>query len=203
MIGKGLTAKKIQHFTSSAYKDNKDISGIGKYTLDNSLSTDEVKVFVNTTAKKVVVSNRGTKGMVDWLNNVALISGKYDITPRYNRAKAVQEKVLKKYKGYEIINVGHSQSGAITKRLNEEKMTNEIINVNPAIMPSDRKKKNETTIRSTGDVVSMFHTKNGKDVIIDAKTNNPLTEHKTEILERLNPKMVIGLGFTESYFNFQ
>jgi hypothetical protein len=29
---------------------------------------------------------------------------------------------------------------------------------------------------------------------IDNKTNNPITEHKVDILERLNPNMVIGRG---------
>ena len=29
---------------------------------------------------------------------------------------------------------------------------------------------------------------------IDNKTNNPITEHKVDILDRLNPNMVIGRG---------
>ena len=29
---------------------------------------------------------------------------------------------------------------------------------------------------------------------IDNKTNNPITEHKIDILDRLNPNMVIGRG---------
>ena len=29
---------------------------------------------------------------------------------------------------------------------------------------------------------------------IDDKTNNPITEHKVHILDRLNPNMVIGRG---------
>jgi len=31
-------------------------------------------------------------------------------------------------------------------------------------------------------------------ITIDDKTGNPITEHKVDILDRLNPNMVIGRG---------
>jgi hypothetical protein len=69
--GAGLSAKKLQHFSSSSYKKNKDIQGIGKYRLDKSLSTSEAKVFVNKDTGKVVVANRGTRPTLkDWTNNI-------------------------------------------------------------------------------------------------------------------------------------
>jgi len=204
MIGSGLSAKKVQHFTSSAYYDVKDVKNIGNFVLDKSLSTSEAKVFVNHTKKEVVVSNRGTKGVLDWANNVMYVAGKYDITPRYQSAKSLQQKVLKKYPNYKVINVGHSQSGIITRKLNDSGLTDEVINVNPAALPLERKpKKNETTVKSTADVVSVFHKKGKRDIVLKDKTGNLLTEHKTNIVGRLDPKFVIGLGFTEQYFNFQ
>jgi hypothetical protein len=195
MLGAGLSAKKVQHFTSSAYKDTKDVKGIGKFVVDAKLSTPEVKVWVNHAKREVVVSNRGTKGMLDWGNNVMALGNKYDITPRYQRAKSIQNEVIKKYPNYKINNLGHSQGALITKRLNDAGMTDAVINVNPAVVGLERKpKKNETTIKSAGDVVSVFHRKGKNDIVLKDKTGNPLTEHKTDILNRLPDKQVIGTG---------
>lgn len=195
MLGAGLSAKKVQHFTSSAYKDTKDVKGIGKFVVDAKLSTPEVKVWVNHTKREVVVSNRGTQGSADWFNNAMAVADKYNLTPRYNRAKSIQKEVLKKYPKYKITNTGHSQGALITKRLNDAGMTDAVINVNPAVVGLERKpKKNETTIKSAGDVVSVFHRKGKNDIIVKNKTNNPLTEHKTNIVARLDPKQVVGTG---------
>jgi hypothetical protein len=194
-FGLGLSAKKVEYMTSSAYKDTKQVGNIGKFVLDPKLSTDETKVWVNHSKKEVAVSNRGTKGMLDWLNNAAFAMGKYDITPRFQRAKSIQNAVLKKYKGYKITNLGHSQGGIITKKLNDAGMTDAVINVNPAVMPMERKpKKNETTIKSSTDVVSVFHRKGANDIVLKDKTGNLLEEHKTNIVGRLDPKQVIGTG---------
>jgi len=192
--GLGLSAKKVEYMTSSAYKDTKQVGNIGKFVLDPKLSTDETKVWVNHSKKEVAVSNRGTKGMLDWLNNA-------DITPRFQRAKSIQSAVLKKYKGYKITNLGHSQGGIITKKLNDRGMTDAVINVNPAVMPMERKpKKNETTIKSSTDVVSVFHRKGANDIVLKDKTGNPLEEHKTNIVGRLDPKQVVGTGKWENPF---
>lgn len=193
-VGAGLSAAKVRHMSSASYTD--DDRGIGKFLLDTKLSNSEAKVYVNKDKREVVVSNRGTKGMTDWLNNVAAVAGKYDITPRYQRAKALQKKVREKYKGYKIINLGHSQGALITKRLNDSGLTNEVINVNPAVLPMERKsKKNETTVKSESDLVSLLHKKKKGDIILKDETGNVLKEHSTSVLDRLDPKTKIGLGF--------
>lgn len=196
-LGAGLNAKKIQHFTSSSYLKNKDVKNIGKYKLDKSLSTAEAKVFVNKETGKVVVANRGSKPTLkDWTNNLSLLLGQYKNTQRYKNARDIQVKVLDKYPDYKVLNVGHSQGAAITKRLNEEGLTGEIININPAALPTDRKKKNETTIRSSADIVSMYDRPKKGDVMIKSESFNPLAEHTPRIVERLDPKTYIGSGFS-------
>jgi len=196
-FGAGLSAAKIQHMSSASYKKNKDIKGIGKYRLDKSLSTSEAKVFVNTDTGKVVVSNRGTTPTLkDWTNNLSLLVGQYKNTQRYKNARDIQQKVIDKYPNYKVLNIGHSQGAAITKRLNEEGLTSEIININPAALPTDKKKDNETTIRSSGDVISMYDKPKKGDVMIKSETVNPLAEHKTTIVDRLEPKTYIGSGFS-------
>ena len=193
--GSGLNAKKIQHMSSSSYKKNKDIQNIGKYRLDKSLSTSESKVFVNTDTGKVVVANRGSiKTLKDWTNNLSLLLGQYKNTQRYKNARDTQVKVLEKYPNYKVLNIGHSQSAKITKLLNEEGLTSEIININPAALPTDKKKDNETTIRSSGDIVSMYDKKKKGDIMVKADTINPFEEHRTTIVNDIPPKTYIGLG---------
>jgi hypothetical protein len=81
-----------------------------------------------------------------------------------------------------------------TKLLNEEGLTDKIVNINPATLPSDKKKKNETTIRSSDDIVSTFDKFKKGDIVIESKTGNPILEHKTDIVSRLGDEKVQGSG---------
>ena len=58
----------------------------------------------------------------DRLNNIvyASRSNAYKMTPRYKRAKAVQDAVHKKYKNYEINTLGHSQGGLLSHLLGKQ-----------------------------------------------------------------------------------
>jgi hypothetical protein len=116
----------------------------------------------------------------------------------YNGAK-------KKYKGYKCELVGHSQGGFIVNNLCSNK-DNNCISVNPAYKNATLE-INEYIIRSKGDVVSkltepkklinsVLYPKWSKNhmINIDDKTGNPITEHKVDILDRLNPNLVIGRG---------
>jgi hypothetical protein len=196
--GGAIRTDKIQKLTQSAYKKNKDLKDFKNYKLDRSLSTNEVKVWVNANKQEVVVSNRGSQyTLKDWLNNAAYVVGNYKNTQRYNNAKEIQMKVKAKYPNYKITNLGHSQGAVITRQLNKEGLTDEVINTNPATLYADRKNKdNEYTLRSKGDIISMFHSKDKNTIEIDNKTINPLTEHKTTIINRI-PKQMIGTGFIE------
>jgi hypothetical protein len=112
---------------------------------------------------------------------------------------------MKKYKGYKFILAGHSQSGIIVNNLCSDKVEN-CISLNPAYKNASLK-DNEYIIRSSGDVVSslsapkkfltsILYPNWSKEhlVTIPAKTNNPLTEHKIDILDRLDPNKKIGRG---------
>ena len=186
--------------SAASYKPNKEVKNIGRYKLDKSLSTGEVKVFVNTDTGKVVVANRGTKHTLkDWTNNLSLLLGQYKNTARYKNARDIQMKVVEKYPNFKVLNIGHSQGAAITKRLNEEGLTSEIININPAALPTDKKKDNETTIRSSGDIISMYDKPKKGDVMLDAKSINPFQEHRTTIVNDIPPNTYIGLGHRSKF----
>jgi hypothetical protein len=157
-----------------------------------------------------VLAFRGT-GMenlgTDWINNlIFLVSDPgYKLTPRYQTALKMYKGAIKKYKGFKFELIGHSQSGVIVNNLCSDKVRN-CISLNPAYKNASLK-NNEYIIRSTGDVVSkltvpkkalnsvLYPQWTAKHMInIKNKTGNPITEHKVDILDRLNPNMIIGRG---------
>ena len=115
MIGGNITVNLLQKMLEDSYTDppTKIING---YVLDEDISKKSIlfsqmtsRVYVNETERKVMVSHRGT-GMErygsDWLNNIVYgVFGinAYKLTPRFLRAKAVHDSVIKKYKNYELV----------------------------------------------------------------------------------------------------
>lgn len=192
-VGGALRAEDLQHFVNASYDKNSQApTDINGYVLDKDLSNGQAKVYHNPNTKHTVVANRGTQGTLqDWANNLAYTMGMYDQTGRYKNAVKTQDEAIKKY-GKVDTNVGHSQSGIITRKLNALGKTGEVINVNPASL-GEKQKENETVVKSTFDPVSIFQPKNNRNIFIKAKTYNPFTEHSGNILGRLNPSQYIGI----------
>jgi hypothetical protein len=192
-VGGALPAGEIQQFVKSSYKKNREApQEINGYVLDRDLSNQQAKVYHNPTTGKVVIANRGTKGTLqDWANNLAYTMGIYDYTGRWKNALRTQDEAIKKY-GKVDANVGHSQSGIITRKLDALGKTGEVINVNPASL-GERQKENETVVRSTLDPVSLFQpNQNKSNVTINTGSYNPLFNHSANILGQLNPNQMIG-----------
>ena len=179
---------------------NKELNG---YNLDDSISNKTGKIYYNPETNHTIVSHRGTKGVKDWANNVAYMTGLYDYTHRSKQGKRLQEKASKKYGDENISTVGYSQGAINASKYGAN--SKEIINVNRAYNPliSNPKNKNEYNIRSSKDLISAPKLLNDKivsitnpkwsrkhNLTIDAKSNNPLTEHNSDILQRLPNKKV-------------
>jgi hypothetical protein len=194
MVGSALSGRDVKNLVSSSY-EKKGKKKIGDNVLDESLSNKKVKVYNNPKTGKTTVVNRGTIGTVsDWANNaVYAIQGKkaYKKTDRYKQAKKTQEKVVAKYGKENVTNVGHSQGGLIARELNKEGLTNEVIAVNPA-SKGEKVKKNETVIKSSGDLVSVLVPK-GKNVKVSkAKGYNPLRQHSAKIIRGADNEKMFG-----------
>jgi len=193
--GKGLKTDDVKEFIHAGYTPEKE-DHVGDFQLDKELSTRKAQVYYNPQTDEVVVNNRGTaKTFSDWNNNLQYIKGLYDMTDRMKQATRVQKQAIDKY-GKVDINVGHSQGGIITRKLNEKGLTGEVINVNPATL-FEKQKKNETVIRSSGDVVSALHSlnpfnKKNKTYVVKA-LYNPITEHGESILDRMG-NVFVGKG---------
>lgn len=200
MKGKALPVNEIQKFVEASYEGKKgDTDRIGTYVLDKELSTRKAKVYHDPKSGKTVVANRGTTGTLsDWHNNLQYLRGKYDDTDRMKQAEDVQRKTIAKY-GKVDTNVGHSQGGIITRKLNEKGLTGEVINLNPASM-FEKQKENEYVIRSKSDPVSLLHALNPfarkENTTTTSGTMNLLKEHGSNILSRLDPSKLIGSGRT-------
>jgi len=209
MKGGSLKPQELKDFLQASYEENAPKT-IDNYILDDKLSNLYGKVYVNHDLKKAVLAFRGT-GMenlgTDWINNlIFLVSDPgYKLTPRYQTALKMYKGAIKKYKGFKFELIGHSQSGVIVNNLCSDKVNN-CISLNPAYKNASLK-NNEYIIRSTGDVVSkltvpkkalnsvLYPQWTKKHMInIENKTSNPITEHKVDILDRLNPNMIIGRG---------
>ena len=86
-------------------------------------------------------------------------SNAYNFTTRFTISKNTQNKAPKKYKGYKIETLGHSQGGLLTHKLGTNSLSS--IHLNPAYKGESQRQNHNITI--------------------PAKTSNPLTEHSIEI----------------------
>lgn len=193
--GGALKGKEVDQFVKASYEDKKgSTKNIGDYKLDKSLSSSKAKVYHDPKTGKTVVANRGTKGTVsDWSNNAMYAVGLYNKTDRAKQAEATQKKVNAKYGKENVTNVGHSQSGETIRELNKKGLVNQSIVVNPA-SKGEKVRKNETVIRSSGDVVSALVPKGKQVHTIKAKSWNPLTEHSSSIITGKSAERSYGKG---------
>lgn len=192
-IGGSLPVKTIYKSIKNGYsypkiEDLDDGFVFSKYGSDK-----EIQLYVNEKEKRIIINFIGTYTLFDWSNNYSYVLGKYKDTQRFKRAVDAFLKITDDYPNYKVILVGHSQSAVITNLLNQEfpNKIYEVILVNPASL-GEKEKDNEFIIRSKMDLVSLLHKPSKRDTIIENKTNNILTEHKPDILKRLEQNRKIG-----------
>lgn len=193
MRGRSVKVSTLEKMLNASYsKDRpKEIDG---YQLDEELSVPTVAVYFSPATHKAKVIHRGTEGTIkDWLNNVQYAVGNYVKTDRFKISKEIQDKAEAKYGKSNIDTIGHSQ-GAIPSRLLGNDTAN-VIELNPAYL-GEKHLSNQHTVRSSRDPVSMLKmfSKSGNDIIIPAKSFNPLTEHSIDVLKRLPQDQIIGKG---------
>ena len=197
--GLGLPAGDVKALLDKSY-DGK-VADWGDYKVDKSLSGKRVQVYYNDKIKKAIVVHRGTQGLKDWGTNLAMNFGYRG--DRFKHAREIQRKAEKKYGAKNIITMGHSQGARWAEKLGRD--TSEVITLNKPTLPIDLIKgdvvpKNQTDIKTDKDPVSILRgLQQGKDSEnIDSKTfagyYNPLAEHSTNVLDRLNDDKIVGTG---------
>ena len=192
-VGGKINSRTLQSMIKNGYSDKpKDIKNIDGYVLDSGLSGTRAQVFHNPETNHLVVNHRGTKGLHDVMTDIGLMLG-HKNNERFKHGKKITDEALGKYDTDNVTITGHSLSGNIVRQ-NNNNDKHDIVVVNPAVTPYDlfkKQKKNETIIRSTFDPVSALHTwspfASSKNTInIKAKSYSPLSEHSSDILERLD-----------------
>lgn len=87
----------------------------GKYEVDDKLTNDNHVTFVNKETGKATIAFRGTEvtNVADLFTDVGIAFGLESYTPRFQEAKDVTEKALKKYGGKDNVSAtGHSLGGS-------------------------------------------------------------------------------------------
>ena len=210
LSGGKMASSSIQKFLDASYANKgKAAQHIDGYDRDNSLSGERVSVYFNPTTKKAVVIHRGTKDIWDWGNNLKMALGwNMSSTNRFKHSKDIQKQAESKYGAKNVITLGHSLGGKIASDVGGD--SDEIITLNKATgIGRDAYKKgmgqkdNETNIRTTLDPVSAKGAL-AADFTIPSKSLNPITEHGTGVLDRVNEEIGKGRAdLTPSTLTFQ
>jgi hypothetical protein len=208
MTGGKIAVKDLKRFIDSSY-ERKDKDGkikqkeqnISGYILDPELTRDESSVYYNPTTNHVIHNIRGTNGTAkDWSNNAVYAASPYlyQKLDRFKRSKKNQEAVERKYANAKKSITTHSQSGIIGRYLAKDRPDTEIIQLNPASSYKDndvnKNDKNVYTVKSTKDVVSLFHKNQPQDIVIPGESLDQFKEHDIGLLDRLEPDKQIGFG---------
>jgi hypothetical protein len=194
--GGAITGKELKKLTAASYTKGKARPRqIGDFVLDSELTTREAAVYHNPKTGETTLSHRGTQGISDWGNNLALGVGLYKSTGRYARGKDTQKAVNAKYGKENVLTISHSQTGALAHELNKEGLVNKSVEVNPARLPNQKVMRNETIVKSSLDPVSFFVPKTDNVKVIEARTYNPLKEHSAKIIRGADAAEIYGAGF--------
>jgi hypothetical protein len=184
--GASVNSHDLKNLLKATYEPKKLNTN---YEMNKSLSKGATKVFKQVDGDQVIISHRGTVGLLDWANNATYAIGgtkAYKNTSRYKHAAEIQKKA-EKYGASNISTIGHSQGGLQAELL--DKNTNEILTYNKATVPGikNKIKANQTDINVDRDVVSHFQNKSKlNNVSIKSKSYNPLINHSIDKL--LNDK---------------
>lgn len=200
-IGGAVEVKYLNKLLNESYKgkNNTNANIDDRYILDNDLSTDKTKVYVDKNTNDIAMVNRGTSDFKDVMTDAKLLFGYND--KRFNEPKEILNKIKQKYTDKNIDVIGHSLGAKIAETLGDDPRVKNVITLNKPTTPKDLITQSKTNnkqydIRTTGDLVSVLQPlKTGQnDIIIQSSTKNPYTEHKIDVLDRLPQDQIIGTG---------
>ena len=196
--GRGITASILKDFLNNSYSRNQ-AQQLHGFKRDDALSGQRVQVYNNPTTNQTYLIHRGTSGLQDVITDLKLtfFPKLYMQSTRYNHAKDIQEKAESKYGKENITTLGHSLGAKLSSDLGGN--SKEIITYNKPILPYEilnQTRKNETSVRTRLDPVSILGAVNPNIKQISTKTINPITAHNIEQLDNLKGE-IIGKGETK------
>jgi hypothetical protein len=200
--GGKIAVKDLNKLLNESYKSkNKTLDRVDNYELDKELSTDKTKIYKDITTGDIKMVNRGTSDINDVITDAKLLFG-FKNNNRYNEGRQILQKVKEKYPDKSIDLLGHSLGASVAEDIGNDPQVKNIITLNKPTTPMDLFRKSKINdkqydIRTSRDVVSMLQPiqKDENDLIIPSESKNLYTEHKIDVLDRLDQDKIIGTGF--------
>lgn len=194
--GGKLAAHDMSDLLDASY--DKKIHDVGDFKIDRQLSGQRAQVYYNPKTGQAVVVHRGTAGMHDWITDARMLFGDKK-SKRFKHGEKVQKEAEQKYGKNIVTTIGHSLGSSIAERVGQD--SHEVLTLNKPVTPKDLIKGKKVSdkqydVRTAYDPVSILRPHQGgkEEQTIESITFNPLTEHKTDTLKRLNEDTLIGRG---------
>jgi hypothetical protein len=194
--GGKLSAHDMSDLLAASY--DKKIHDVGDFKIDRQLSGQRVQVYYNPKTGQAVVVHRGTAGMHDWITDARMLFGDKK-SKRFKHGEKVQKEAEQKYGKNIVTTIGHSLGSAIAERVGQD--SHEVLTLNKPVTPKDLIKGKKVSdkqydVRTAYDPVSILRPHQGgkEEQTIESITFNPLAEHKTDTLKRLDEDTLIGRG---------
>jgi hypothetical protein len=152
-----------------------------EYIYDDLLSTPEVSVTYHMKRKKVYITHRGSKTLLDWAITDPL-SAKNAWSPRKYRAIRVTGRARDKY-NQEPVQIGHSLGGYLAEHAGKKEA--QVATYNKIGFGRDQVvNKNQVDITRPGDVVSVGFYRNNGITLAVPRSKNPVYAHGFEGLTK-------------------
>ena len=200
LSGKGLPADILKNLLAKSY--DKNLSDYKDFVVDKELSGQRVQVYKNHKTGQVVVAHRGTQGIHDWITDLRYGLGDTS-GARFKHSKKIQAAAENKYGAHNVTTIGHSLGSQLAEKAGGN--SKEIITLNKPVSPYDllfgkKVADNQTDVKTAYDPVSVLRGFQGgkKAQVIDSESSNPLTEHSTATLGRIDDNENVGLGLQQS-----
>lgn len=194
--GGKLAAHEMSDLLAASY--DKKIHDVGDFKIDRQLSGQRAQVYYNPKTGQAVVVHRGTAGMHDWITDARLLFGDKK-SKRFKHGEKVQKEAEQKYGKNIVTTIGHSLGSVISERVGQD--SHEVLTLNKPVTPKDLIKGKKVSdkqydVRTAYDPVSILRPHQGgkEEQTIESITFNPLAEHKTDTLKRLDEDTLIGRG---------
>jgi hypothetical protein len=194
--GGKLAAHDMSDLLAASY--DKKIHDVGDFKIDRQLSGQRAQVYYNPKTGQAVVVHRGTAGMHDWITDARMLFGDKK-SKRFKHGEKVQKEAEQKYGKNIVTTIGHSLGSSIAERVGQD--SHEVLTLNKPVTPKDLIKGKKVSdkqydVRTAYDPVSILRPHQGgkEEQTIESITFNPLAEHKTDTLKRLDEDTLIGRG---------
>ena len=201
--GGSLAVEDLEALLAKSYSKNPE--DYKDFQVDKELSGQRVQVYHNPTTQQTVVAHRGTSSIPNWIENVAYAVSNDKSGKAFQHSKKIQDQAYQKYGKENITTIGHSKGALHAQEYGKE--GKEVITLNKPVNITDalftRVPKSQTDIRTQYDPVSFLRPfqRGNKAETIKSTTKNPLAEHKTSVLGRLDPRKLFGSGIEDDKEN--